>query len=129
MSIEFKTAEIPASKVGRKPLPNPFADIFPLDTEAKTFVIAEAPDSTEAKRVVRQVRAAAKAVNRTGRTSFEVTEEGTQVTVWTVEVAPRVKAEDAPAKAPAKPKGAAKKAAAVKPLPKDVPTGIKADEK
>lgn len=117
MSIEFKTAEIPAtSKVGRKPLPNPFTDLFPLDDEARQFVIAEPKDSTEAKRIVRQVRAAAKAVDRSGRVEMTEVEGGTQVTVWTVEAItrqPKVEAE--PVEAEAKP--TAKKAAAKKVTP------------
>lgn len=121
MSLNFTKTEIPAtSRVGRKPLDNPFTDLFPLDGEAVKFVIAEAPDSTEAKRIVRQVRQAAKAVDRSGRTDMKVSDKGTEVTVWTVPAITReakaVKAE--PAKAEAKAKAPAK-GAKVEPNPKE----------
>lgn len=84
--IKFKDTAIPAtSRVGRKALPNPFVEVFPLDDGAKTFTIPEDKDSTEAKRIVRQVRAAAKQVKRTGRVDMQPVEggKGTQVTIWT----------------------------------------------
>lgn len=98
MTIKFVSAEIPQSKSGRKPLPNPFDGLFPLDESAKTFVIAEGRDSLEARRVQRQVRQAAKAVNRTGRVEMEdMKDGGVKVTVWTV--SPIVRSEkEAPAK-------------------------------
>jgi hypothetical protein len=113
-NIEFKTAEIPAtSRVGRKPLPNPFTEVFPSDDKAVEFTIPEAPDSTEAKRIVRQVRAAAKAVKRSGRTTLTPVEGGgTKVLVWTVEAI--VRKDKAEVEAP---KTTAKKTAAKKVTP------------
>lgn len=122
MSIDFKKTEIPATtRVGRKPLDNPFTDLFPLDDEARTFVIAEAPDSTEAKRIVRQVRQAAKAVERSGRTDMKVIDSGTEITVWTVPAITREAKADEPAKAEVKAetKAPAAKGAKVTPNPKE----------
>lgn len=86
MTIEIKTTEIPATaRTGRTPMPNPFIEAFPSDDKALTFVVAEGRDSREANRAIRQVRAAAKAVNRTGRIVMKDVEGGVEFTVWTIE--------------------------------------------
>lgn len=86
MTIEIKTTEIPATaRTGRTPMPNPFKDAFPSDDKALTFTLDQPLNSTEARRIIRQVRAAAKAVNRTGRIVTKDVKGGVEFTVWTVE--------------------------------------------
>ena len=104
MDIQFKEASIPeGKKLGRKPLVNPFVELFPLDDKAVEFTIPAELDSLEVRRVVRQVRQAGKAVKRTGRVDIVPTDEGVTVTVWTVEPM------DRGPKPKAKPKAAAAK--------------------
>lgn len=85
MTIEIKTTEIPATaRTGRTPMENPFKDAFPSDDKALTFLVPEGRDSREANRLIRQVRAAAKNVNRTGRIVLKDVEGGVEFTVWTI---------------------------------------------
>lgn len=87
--FEFSTTEIPSkTRSGRTPMDNPFIDVFPSDERALTFTIKaeKGRDSLEARRVLRQVRQAAKAVDRTGRVAMlDLPGGGVQVTVWTVD--------------------------------------------
>lgn len=86
--FEFSTTEIPSkTRSGRTPMDNPFIDVFPSDERALTFTIKEGRESLEARRVLRQVRQAAKAVDRTGRVAMRDLpgNGGVQVTVWTVD--------------------------------------------
>jgi hypothetical protein len=85
--FEFSTTEIPSkTRSGRTPMDNPFIDVFPSDERALTFMIKEGRESLEARRVLRQVRQAAKAVDRTGRVAMRDMPGGAvQVTVWTVD--------------------------------------------
>lgn len=87
MSLAFEAVEIPKrARAGRTALPNPFTDLFPLDEEARTFEIPDGPNTTEARRLVRQARQAAKAVDRSAQINMtETPEGGTQFTVWTTE--------------------------------------------
>lgn len=86
MTLNLKTTDIPATaRTGRTPMPNPFTEAFPSDDKALTFVVPEGRDSREANRVIRQVRAAAKNVNRTGRIVLKDVEGGVEFTVWTIE--------------------------------------------
>lgn len=86
MSLAFETVEIPKrARAGRTALPNPFTELFPLDTEARTFVIPQGLDSTEARRLVRQARQAAKDVDRSAQISVSEVPEGTKFVVWTTE--------------------------------------------
>lgn len=117
MTFTFEKAEIPAkARSGRTPLPNPFKEQFPADTEALVFTVAEGRNSKEARRVLRQIRQAAKACGRTGRADFEDQPDGSlRVKAWTVAPVTRKTkvVTPAPAKAPAK-KAAAKKTAAAR---------------
>lgn len=85
--LAFKTTEIPeTTKSGRTAMPNPFTEHFPSDDKALTVTVAEGRDSTEARRLIRQARQAAKAVERTARVDLV---DGPKNTVtmkfWTVE--------------------------------------------
>ena len=102
--ITFTETEIPAAaKSGRTPLPNPFKAAFPCDDKALTFSITEGRNSVEARRVVRQVRQAAKAVDRTGRVDMtDLPNGGVEFRVWTVARVTRNEKAEAPKAAPAK---------------------------
>lgn len=84
--LAFATSEIPAAtKSGRTAMPNPFADHFPSDETALVVVVKEGRDSTEAKRLVRQARQAAKAVERTARVNLTDLpgNKGVEMKFWT----------------------------------------------
>ena len=87
MTFKIETTSIPArSNVGRKPLPNPFDGLFPSDEATLSLTIAEAEDSTEAKRIKRQAREEAHRVDRSPQVITEPTEDGgTKFTIWTTE--------------------------------------------
>lgn len=107
----FESGTIPAkARSGRTPLPNPFNDLFPSDEKTVVFTVKEGRNSKEARRVLRQIRQAAKAVDRTGRTLFTDNEDGSlRVEAWTVaRVTRKPAAPAAPARKPAK-KAAAKR--------------------
>ena len=90
--FELTKTEIPTRKrAGRTPLPNPFTDMFPSDDAALTLIVPFGKDSVEVRRLSRQARVAAHAVDRSPQ--FQAveaeadTESGfeTKVIVWTVE--------------------------------------------
>lgn len=85
--LEFSTAEIPSkTRSGRTPMDNPFLSVFPSDSKALIFRVEEGRKSLEARRVIRQVRQAARAVDRTGRiTMVDLPDGSVQFAVWTVE--------------------------------------------
>ena len=89
--FEINTTEIPERKrTGRTPLPNPFTDHFPSDDKAITITVPHPKDSAEVRRLFRQARIAANAVDRSPQVqAVEVLGKGeevsTEMTVWTVE--------------------------------------------
>ena len=84
--MEFDRVPVPTrARSGRTPLPNPFVGVFPADTEALTFVVSQGADSVEARRLIRQARQAAKAVDRSAQIRQDnVPGGGVRFTVWTV---------------------------------------------
>lgn len=84
--LDFKKSDIPTkTRSGRTPMENPFMEVFPSDDEALTFQLDEGRDSLAARRVLRQVRQAARACDRTGRVTMrDLPDGGVEVTVWTV---------------------------------------------
>lgn len=85
--LAFATTDIPATtKSGRTAMPNPFVDHFPSDDKALTVTVKEGRDSTEAKRLIRQARQAAKAVERTARVDLVDGPKGSvTMKFWTVD--------------------------------------------
>lgn len=84
--MEFSKTEIPtASRSGRTPLPNPFVGEFPADEKALSLTLAGGRESLEVRRLTRQARQAAKAVDRTARIMLTDVEGGVEFKVWTVE--------------------------------------------
>lgn len=86
--ITFDKTEVPTkTRSGRTPMDNPFVTEFPTgEGEALTFNVKQGRESLEARRVVRQVRQAAKACDHTGRVMMKDLDDGSvQFTVWTVE--------------------------------------------
>lgn len=90
--FEITSTEIPTRKrAGRTPLPNPFTDHFPADDKAISLVVPFPQDSVEVRRLRRQARIAANAVDRSPQ--FQAveaeadTDSGfeTQITVWTID--------------------------------------------
>ena len=90
-NITFGSAEIPERKRGgRKPLPNPFVGVFPSDDRAATLTVEHPKDSKEVRRLVRQARIAANAVDRSPQVQAveAMNADGsiqTEMTVWTVD--------------------------------------------
>lgn len=84
--LAFASTDIPeTTKSGRTAMPNPFTEHFPSDDKALTVTVKEGRDSTEAKRLIRQARQAAKAVNRTARVDLTDAAKGAvTMKFWTV---------------------------------------------
>ena len=115
-ALSFESGTIPAkARIGRTPLPNPFMDRFPSDTETIVFTVEQGRNSVEARRSLRQIRQAAKACDRSGRAQMtDLPNGGVRFEAWTVARVSRKGTEaPAPAKAPAK-KAAAKKTTAAR---------------
>lgn len=87
MSFEITKTNVPTiSRAGRKPLPNPWIEHFPADTEALTVVVKAAPDSTEVNRLRRQAQQAARLVGRSAMVQVDGLPGGkVRLTVWTVD--------------------------------------------
>lgn len=89
--FEINTAEIPVRKrAGRTPLPNPFTEHFPSDEKALTLTVEFPKDSIEVRRLFRQARIAANAVDRSPQIqAVESTQKDgtvtTELTVWTID--------------------------------------------
>lgn len=86
-NLAFQTTEIPeTTKSGRTAMPNPFTEHFPSDDKALTVTVPEGRDSTEARRLIRQARQAAKAVERTARVDLvDGPKNSVTMKFWTVE--------------------------------------------
>lgn len=84
--LAFATTDIPATtKSGRTPMVNPFAEHFPSDDKALVVRVSQGRDSTEAKRLIRQARAAAKACERSARVDLTDLpgKQGVEMKFWT----------------------------------------------
>lgn len=92
-----KTAVPTVARAGRKPLPNPWTEHFPADSEALTVNVKAAPDSTEVNRLRRQAQQAAKAVGRSAMVQVSALPGGkTKMVVWTVDQITRTRKPVAP---------------------------------
>ena len=87
MTFNISKTEVPTvSRAGRKPLPNPFTEHFPADTEALKLNVKALPGSTEVSRLRRQAQQAARAANRSAMVQVTALPGGnTRMVIWTVD--------------------------------------------